>query len=382
MHHSCKVAPMLLLLTVAWIPVQAQETKPTPDTITFTNGDKLAGHFVRATGSTVTFKSDAIGDLTVDWTKVKELETSAYVAVIPKGVRLRKKQIQTNVPQGTLAMQDQRLRVTPAPGAPSQSVPVAGAAVVVDQAVFQKALTRTPGFFSDWSGTITAGATLVRATQNNQTYTGAVSLVRAEPTEDWLEPSYRTSIAFSESYGKLTQPATGTIKTSIFHAAAQQDKYFTSSMFAFAQADFDHNYSQGLDLQQTYNGGIGWTAVKTAVETLDLKASVSYIRQQFLAAPGVTLPPQANMNLIGSVFAEQYHRKLPRGVILDQSLSATPAWNNTAAYSAAFNTLLSMPVYKHLSGSMSVIDTYLNDPPPGFLKNSFQFTLGLTYSLQ
>jgi len=28
-----------------------------------------------------------------------------------------------------------------------------------------------------------------------------------------------------------------------------------------------------------------------------------------------------------------------------------------------------------------VIDTFLNDPPTGFKKN-FQFTLGLTYSLQ
>jgi hypothetical protein len=27
-------------------------------------------------------------------------------------------------------------------------------------------------------------------------------------------------------------------------------------------------------------------------------------------------------------------------------------------------------------------DAFLNDPPPGFQKNSFQLTLGLTYSLR
>ena len=151
-------------------------------------------------------------------------------------------------------------------------------------------------------------------------------------------------------------------------------------MFGFGQADFDHNFSQGLDLQQTYNGGIGWTAVKTAAHTLDLKASVSYIRQQFLAGPNGVTP--ASESLIGSVFAERYHRKLPRGALLDQNLSVTPAWNNTKAYSAAFNTLLAIPVYKHLSGSTSITDTFLNDPPVGFKKNSFQFTLGLTYALQ
>jgi len=376
MHKLCKLA---LLLGASAASGAYAQTNP-PDTIVFTNGDKLAGHFVRSTGSTVTFHSDALGDLTIDWSKVRELETSAKVAVIRKDVKLHKKRIPPNLPQGTLAVQNQTLQITAAPGAAVQSIPVPDSAVVIDQPTFQKAMTETPGFFSDWKGTITAGATLVRATQNNETYTAAVSLVRAEPTQDWLDPNYRTLINFSESYGKLTQPATATIKTSIFHAAAEQDEYFTPSVFGFGQGEFDHNFSQGLDLQQTYNGGLGWTTFKTAVHELDLKGSVSYIRQQFLAGPDGIQPP--SINLIGSVFSEHYQRKLPYGATLDQTLSATPAWNNTSAYSAAFNTLLAVPVYKHLNGSMSVIDTFLNDPPTGFKKNSFQFTLGLTYALQ
>jgi Protein of unknown function, DUF481 len=373
MLNSWKAVRILLLSAVAVALANA-------DIIVFANGDKLAGHFVRSTSTTVTFKSDALGDLTIDWSKVKELETSAKVAVIRKGVKLRKKEIPSDLPQGTLAMQDQKLQVTPAPGAPAQSIPVADSAVVLEQVAFQKAITRTPGFLSDWTGTVTAGATLVQATQTNRTFTGAVNLVRTEPSENWLDPSYRTSFAFSESYGVLTQPGTPSIKTSIFHAAGEQDKYFTPVLFGFGQADFDHNYSQGLDLQQTYNGGIGWTVLNTSAQELDLKGAISYIRQQFAAGSNQSQP--TSMNLIGATFAEHYHRKLPRGVGLDESLSATPAFNNTHAYSAAFTTLLTMPVYKHLSGSTGVIDTFLNDPPLGFKKNSFQFTLGLTYSLQ
>jgi hypothetical protein len=51
-------------------------------------------------------------------------------------------------------------------------------------------------------------------------------------------------------------------------------------------------------------------------------------------------------------------------------------------YSAAFSTVLTLPVYKRLGASTGVIDSFLNDPPPGFRKNSFQFTLGATYSLR
>jgi hypothetical protein len=33
-------------------------------------------------------------------------------------------------------------------------------------------------------------------------------------------------------------------------------------------------------------------------------------------------------------------------------------------------------------GPIGSLDTFLNDPPPGFRKNSFQFTAGLTYALK
>ncbi len=171
----------------------------------------------------------------------------------------------------------------------------------------------------------------------------------------------------------MTQPGTPSIKTAIFHGDAERDEYFRPRLYFFGQGAFDHNFSQGLDLQQTYSGGMGVTVIERANETLDLKASVSYIRQEFAGA--------ANLDLIGSVFAEAFNRKFKHGLILDQHLHITPAWNNTSAYSAAFNTVLTLPVYKRLNGSAGFIDSYLNNPPPAFRKNSVQVTLGVTYAL-
>ena len=68
--------------------------------------------------------------------------------------------------------------------------------------------------------------------------------------------------------------------------------------------------------------------------------------------------------------------------MFDQHLSLMPAWNKPSDYSALFSALLTMPVSKRVSASMGVIDSFLNDPPPGFQKNSFQFTFGLTYVLR
>jgi len=43
-------------------------------------------------------------------------------------------------------------------------------------------------------------------------------------------------------------------------------------MFGFAQALLDHNYSQGLDLQQDYGGGIGFVVLKNPKQELDVKS--------------------------------------------------------------------------------------------------------------
>jgi hypothetical protein len=350
------------------------QTKSDPDVLLFIDGEKLTGHFVKSTGTSLTFKSDALGEITVDWSKVKELQSSAKVAVIPKNVRLRKRIDASTIPQGTLSVQDQQVHLAaPAPAGTPQSIPLAGTGQIVDQAGFQKALTHQPGFFAAWKGTLTIGAAVVNATQDSESFTGAVSLVRAIPTENWLEPRDRTILNLNAAYGEVTQPLTPTIKTAIFHGDLERDEYFSPRLYFFGQGAFDHNFSQGLDLQQTYSGGIGRTLIERPNETLDLKASLSYVRQQFSGAPA--------QDLVGSIFAEAFNRKFKRGLTLDQHLTLIPTWNNTNAYSAAFNALVTMPVYKRINGSAGFIDSYLNNPPPAFRKNSVQLTIGLTYAL-
>ena len=77
------------------------------------------------------------------------------------------------------------------------------------------------------------------------------------PAENWLKLRSRTIFGFNEAYGKVTQPGSPTLKTSLYHIGAEQDWYLSPRVFVFGQALFDHSFSQGLDLQQTYGGGLG-----------------------------------------------------------------------------------------------------------------------------
>jgi hypothetical protein len=118
---------------------------------------------------------------------------------------------------------------------------------------------------------------------------------------------------------------------------------------------------------------VGWTAIRSDQQTLDVKATASYISQLFNGRP--------TQNLIGSVFGEAYHRSLPAAIKFDEQLTYTPAWNNTSAYFANGSAGITLPVYKGVGLNVSVLDSFLNDPPPGFKKNSFTFVTGVTYAL-
>jgi hypothetical protein len=145
------------------------------------------------------------------------------------------------------------------------------------------------------------------------------------------------------------------------------------------QTAFDHNFSQDLNLQQIYGGGLGWTAMKKPKQQRDLKGTMQYEKQQFIAGTSAE-----NQDLIGSTFAGNYVLKL-KLMTLTQDVSFIPAYNNVRAYSAEETNTFAFPTYKNFGLSVGTMDSYLNDPPPTApptKRNSFQFTMGLTYAFK
>jgi hypothetical protein len=377
--HRLPILLAISLEAAAALVAHAQPTpspKPQPDVLILQDDERLIGHLVRASGSSVLFKSDLLGEVTVDWSKVKELHTSGRYAVLEKGTRLGRHSDTSNVPKGPLDATGQTIVIHPEPGAAARSIPVANSENVVEEAAFKNEIEHNPGLLEAWNGAVTAAAAVVEATQQSRAFSGGIHLVRAIPAQNWLAARDRTTLDFSASEGFVSQPNTPRVKTEIVHGDAERDEYFTGSrIYGFGQAIFDHNYSQGLDLQQNYGGGIGWTTIKRADLTLDVKSSVSYIRQEFQTAA-------LDHSLVASTFAESLTRRFPRGMTLLESISATPTWNIRKAWLAAGGASFAAPVYKRLTFTIGLQDNFLNDPPPGFHKNSFQATTGLTYTLR
>ena len=369
---SVSIALLCLCAAPALAAAPPAAAPAPPDVLTFTNGDRLTGHLQKVQGGAIYFQSDTAGVVQVAPAKIRQLVAQENFAIIETGARVRRRHANPQVPRGTLSADAQAVTLHTASG--SQTVPWSKIDVLIPTSDYTAAVEHSPNLFRGWAGAITAGASTVTSTQNEVTYNSAITLSRAIPVAAWLRPSYRTLLNFSDSYGKITQPNTPTVKTSIYHASAEQDQYFTPRFYALGQSVFDHNYAQGLDLQQMYGGGFGYTAIKSARQELDFSGTANYTKQQFQIST-------SNLNLAGSTFGNTYTCKLLHSAVLTEAASITPEWNNMNAYSANASGGLTLPVFKRLAFSVQAIDSYLNNPPTGFQANSLQLNTGLTYTL-
>jgi Protein of unknown function, DUF481 len=365
----------------------AQAVQPAPrppaDVVMFTNGDQLTGTLERGAGTSVVFKSDMAGEITIPLDKVKELHTAGSFAVLRKDIPIKSISAARAVIPGTIAYGDGKLTVDH-PSAAAEVVPEAQISYIVDQATFAKEASGKSSFFADWNGAVNGGATIVRSTDYGETLTAGIAMVRAVPGVLFLPARNRTSFDLQETYGKLTSPlipqttppsAAAVTETSILHADAERDEYFSARFFVLGQTAFDHNYSQGLNLQQIYGAGIGWTVIKSDKREFDLKATVQYEKEAFQS-------PSSNVNLIGSTISETYHRTLPHKFVLSEFGNIIPAFNNPGDYSANVSGTLTLPVYKRLGISFTATDDYLNNPSAGYNKNSSQFVAAASYTLK
>ncbi len=382
-----RLYPAVLAVLLFFCAAFALAQQKQPDVLVFTNGDKLTGTLLRGVGDSVVFKSDMAGELTIPYSKIKQLDTHTAFAIVEKGKTITRKTPEKEVPQGVVSLADNTISVAdPATQTPVQ-VPVANAAYVIDDTIYQQDLRGSTRFLEGWNGSVTLGASLLKATQNEYAANAAIALVRTIPQAEYLAPRNRTTAGGVFNYGEVTTPTlvngarvTQVARTDIYHADAERDQYFTPRVYYLGRLAYDHNYSQGLKLAQIYGAGFGWTVVKQPKQELDLKVDVHYTRETFYLAA-------QNQNLIGSAFADIYLLKLPRGLLLTQFAMVSPAFNNINATAASAGVNVAAPLYKRLALSAGVIDNFINNP--GFLspgipskKNSIQFNTGLTYTLR
>lgn len=374
---------LALVLSITVSPAGGQETpatKPPPDILVFTNGDQLTGKLIQAANGSVAFHSDMAGDISVPFSAIKELRSGGSYALLLRNQKV----IGALVRPGSVKVAEGNLSVRSGEQV-VETVPVGDVGYLIEEPTFRREANPRPSIWYGWNGTVSAGATIVRATQSATTFNSAAALVRTFPTVSYLPPRNRTLVDLSETYGTQRSPGAipqpnpplpdQVVKTNILHADAEQDEYLSRRFYYLGEVAFDHNYALGLNLQQIYGAGVGWTPLIEERQRLDLKADIHYEKQAFFNAAG-------NVDLFGSTFTESYRLVLPHKIIFTELGDVIPSWNNLNAYSANVTAGLALPVYKRFAANLSVTDNFINNPSPGYQKSSFQFVSGVSYTLK
>lgn len=352
------------------------------------NGTELYGELVRIIDGHMTFREMSLGELRIDLGAIKEFASTQRVSVLRIGERLGSKTTSSDTRSGTITIRDGELIVSSSVGGET-ILPVGEVHMVVRSTEIDGGNGVGKSFFSGWSGAATAGAGLMQAAQNSYNYDGSLSLSRRMPGLVWLPARNRTTLSLAGAAGRITQPEytnlSGTLvdeqvtKTNLLHARIQRDQYFSGRAYYFGTAQFDHNYSQNLQLQQLYGAGLGYTVFELPAQSLDITANIQYVRQSFMnAAPG------DNKDLIGSTISLAYGATLTRGIQFNQYVAYLPAFNDGDAYSLISRNTLSLPAYRGFRIALGSINSYLNSvsqSEPPSKRNSFQFTFGLGYDI-
>ena len=327
------------------------------------------------------------GTVTVPFDKIKELKSGAAVRAPAQ------RRSQQAKPRPRRHHRHRRRETSPSrplPTEPPAVVPAADVNHLIDHASFDSDGRPQGGFLAGWNGALTGGATIVRSTTTGTTLTAGLNLIRAMPTVPWLPPA----IAPPSTSPKLRQDhlprhpahhpahARHVVVSSIFHADAERDEYFSPRLYALGDASFDHNYAQGLQLQQVYGGGLGCTPIKSAKQQLDLKADVHYEKQQYISTTATASSPHAP----ASTSSAPPSSRATTATFPARSSSPKPL---TPSRLEQLQRLLRQrqrrprpcPSSSASAATIAVTDNFLNDPAPVYKKNSFQFITGVTYVL-
>ncbi len=347
----------------------------------FSNGDKLTGTLAKADGATVEFMAQDAGKVSVPWSKIKQLQTHEPFAVIAKNQDALRKRQNSAIPVGDLSYDGKVLTVLES--GQQTTIPLDQVGNVIDGPTYHKNVDQRQGLLQGISGALTFGYAQVNSTFNTKTINTGVNLSRIAPAVPWMKPAFRTLLNFTNSYSTFKQSPNPTAVTNILHGSLEEDEYIKPRFYALEQAIYDKNSVEGLDLQQIYGGGLGYTLIKRPKQSLDLNGTVNYTQQQFATPIALSAgqTPNATQHLVGATVADNYIYKLPHNIVLTENANINPQFNYPQAYTANATVGATMPIIKKFALTVQAIDNFLNDPPPGFKTNSTQYTTGLTYTL-
>ena len=232
------------------------------DTVVLKNGDRLTGTAVKLDAGKLTFKTAYADPIALAWDQVASLTVTEALVLPSKKGKLSVTSIERS---------DNGLTVTTSSG--SSTLDPADVTVlrsVADQSVYEASLN--PSWGHAWAGAVNVSLALARG--NSDTATFGAGFVAARQTNN-----DKTSLYANTLYSKNAHavPSTSANTTA---GGLRYDHNLKPRVFAFGTSDFSTNALQNLDLRSILGGGLGWHAIKSPQQSLDILAGLVWTHER------------------------------------------------------------------------------------------------------
>jgi putative salt-induced outer membrane protein len=325
------------------------------DTVVLKNGDRLTGTAVKLEAGKLTFKTAYADPIALAWDQVASLTVAEALVLPSKKGKLSVTSIERSENNLTVTTSSGPITLDPSDVTILRSV--------ADQSAYEASLN--PSWGHAWAGAVNVSLALARG--NSDTATFGAGFVAARQTNN-----DKTSLYANTLYSKNAHavPSTSANTTA---GGLRYDHNLKPRIFAFGTGDFSTNALQNLDLRSILGGGLGWHAIKSPQQSLDILAGLVWTHEKYSPTPTNSF---AALDL-----GEQYTRKLGTRSLFTEQAFLYPDLSQTGQFQLSVDSTFSTKLGKIFNWQTKFSDRYTSFPPSGTLSNDVILTTGLGLTL-
>jgi hypothetical protein len=341
---------LLLTLTLVASHLQAREKS---DVIVMKNGDRITCEVKQLSSNTLYISVDYIlNTLSVDWTKVDHIDSKQLFLVKTEG---------GTVYTGTLSTPE-----TPA-GRPLQiEIREAPEKIVTLERKRVVSVNETSGsFWQRWNGQVGSGSSYTKGNETAQ--------YNLNSTIGYVEERWAAGAAYNSTLSSSAGASTSTRNQATLDA---QRLLRWNNWYTIGLVDFLQSSVQGIQLQNTFAGGVGRNVVNTGSSFFTVYGGFGWQRIDYQQT---ILPAQTQQVTVGLLGTELNLFRFDK-TTLTVNAKLLPALSQPGRVQFNLNTSYYIKLWGKLNWNFTLYGNWDNQPPPGFARSDYGTSSGLSIS--
>ena len=335
------LVPLLLVGSLAY----AAKT----DVLVLLNGDHITGEVKSVDRGKLTFKTDDIGTLSVEWDKVAHLESKQHLQIETSSGKLYFGSLVANDKSGALRVVDDRMGIE--------------SEVTIEKTVRINVLDVKKSFKDRLDGSFDLGYSYTKSTASEQ-----LSL-----DFDVSHSDRRRRWSLS---GSALQSTTRDSASNSANLGAEFRRLRANRWFWAGTVTFEKNDELGLDLRTLVGGGVGRYIIQSNSQELGLFSGLAAAEERFQDGDS-----QTSAELVFGLSYDLFYFDSPK-VDISTQLSAFPSLTVSGRVRASAELSFSYEIVKDLYAQLTFANDYDNKPQSlGAAENDYSVvtSLGFTF---